>query len=100
MSFTGSAAVGEHLCKTAGIKRVTMELGSNSPLIVLPDADLIKVAEATITTGYGNAGQVCISTQRVIATRQVYGDLLDVLKPKVQALRTAISLTTPRRWDR
>ncbi len=32
VSFTGSAAVGEHLCKTAGIKRVTMELGSNSPL--------------------------------------------------------------------
>jgi glyceraldehyde-3-phosphate dehydrogenase (NADP+) len=87
VSFTGSAAVGEHLCKTAGIKRVTMELGSNSPLIVLPDADLNKVAEATITTGYGNAGQVCISTQRVIATRQVYGDLLDALKPKVEALR-------------
>ena len=40
VSFTGSRDVGEHLCNIAGIKRVTMELGSNSPLVVLPDADL------------------------------------------------------------
>ena len=44
-----------------------MELGSNSPLIVMDDADLEKAAEAVVATGYGNAGQVCISTQRVIA---------------------------------
>ena len=46
ISFTGSRDVGEQICKMAGIKRVTMELGSNSPLIVMPDADLDKVAEA------------------------------------------------------
>jgi len=63
-----------------------MELGSNSPLIVLADADLTKVAEATIASGYGNAGQVCISTQRVIAVERVYRDLLDVLRPRVQSL--------------
>ena len=57
ISFTGSRDVGEHLCRTAGLKRVTMELGSNSPLIVMPDADLNKVAEATVATGYGNAGR-------------------------------------------
>ena len=44
ISFTGSRDVGEHICKVAGIKKVTMELGSNSPLIVMPDADLDKVA--------------------------------------------------------
>ena len=69
ISFTGSVEVGEQICEVAGIKRVTMELGSNSPLIVLDDADLNKVADAVIATGYGNAGQVCISTQRVIADR-------------------------------
>ena len=47
-----------------GIKRVTMELGSNSPVIVMPDADLDRVAEAAAATGYANAGQVCISAQR------------------------------------
>ncbi|MCA9179394.1 MAG: aldehyde dehydrogenase family protein, partial [Planctomycetales bacterium] len=43
ISFTGSRDVGERICSIAGIKRVTMELGSNSPLIVMPDADLEKV---------------------------------------------------------
>jgi acyl-CoA reductase-like NAD-dependent aldehyde dehydrogenase len=86
ISFTGSRDVGEHICKVAGLKRVTMELGSNSPIIVMPDADLDKVADATAATGYTNAGQVCISTQRVIALGKVYGDLIDALRPKVEAI--------------
>jgi len=87
ISFTGSAEVGRTICQVAGLKRVTMELGSNSPLIVMPDADLEKVAQATIATGYGNAGQVCISAQRVIALDSIYGDLLDALTPKVAAIQ-------------
>ena len=87
VSFTGSREVGEKLCEAAGLKKVTLELGSNSPLIVMPDADLEKVAELAVLTGYANAGQTCISTQRVIALDEVYGDLLDVLKPKVAALK-------------
>lgn len=86
ISFTGSRDVGEHICQVAGIKKVTMELGSNSPIIVMPDADLHKVAEATIATGYANAGQVCISTQRVIALPGVYDELIDILAPKVQGI--------------
>jgi acyl-CoA reductase-like NAD-dependent aldehyde dehydrogenase len=86
ISFTGSREVGEHICKVAGLKRVTMELGSNSPIIVMSDADLDKVADATVATGYSNAGQVCISTQRVIALAPVYGELIDVLRPKVEAI--------------
>jgi acyl-CoA reductase-like NAD-dependent aldehyde dehydrogenase len=86
VSFTGSRDVGEHLCRTAGIKRITMELGSNSPMIVLPDADMDKVAEATVATGYGNAGQVCISTQRVIGVGHAYDALLDVLPKRVSSI--------------
>jgi glyceraldehyde-3-phosphate dehydrogenase (NADP+) len=86
ISFTGSRDVGEKICKVAGIKRVTMELGSNSPIIVMSDADLNKVADATVATGYANAGQVCISTQRVIAMSSVYDDLIGALAPKVEAL--------------
>ena len=77
ITFTGSRDVGEHICTRAGIKRVTMELGSNAPVIVMPDADLDKVAAAVASTGYANAGQVCISTQRVLAAGKVYGDFLE-----------------------
>jgi glyceraldehyde-3-phosphate dehydrogenase (NADP+) len=86
VTFTGSREVGDRICRTAGIKKVTMELGSNSPVIVMPDADLNKVAAAIAMTGYGNAGQTCISTQRVLTAKRVYGDFLTALKPKVEAL--------------
>lgn len=92
ISFTGSRDVGEHLCRTAGLKRVTMELGSNSPLIVMPDADLDKVAEVTAATGYANAGQVCISTQRVIAAGPVYDELLERLQRRVAAINVGNQL--------
>ncbi len=88
ISFTGSRDVGARICRTAGIKKVTMELGSNSPVIVLPDADLEKAAQGIIRSGYANAGQVCISAQRILTHRSVYADLLDAIKPKVQALTT------------
>jgi acyl-CoA reductase-like NAD-dependent aldehyde dehydrogenase len=92
ITFTGSRDVGEHICRTAGLKRVTMELGSNAPVIVMPDADLDKVAAAVAATGYGNAGQVCISTQRVLASGRVYNDFLEALRPKVAALTTGNQL--------
>src|SRR5574337_275379 len=88
ITFTGSRDIGERICRLAGIKKVTMELGSNSPVIVMPDADLEKVATAVAATGYSNAGQVCISTQRVLISGKVYDDFLDALKPKVKALIT------------
>ncbi len=88
ISFTGSRDIGEHICQKAGLKKVTMELGSNAPLIVMADADLEKVATATATTGFANAGQVCISAQRVMVNDAVYSDFIDVLKPTVEALTT------------
>ena len=88
ITFTGSRDVGERICHIAGLKKVTMELGSNAPLIVMPDADLDKVATAVAATGYSNAGQVCISAQRILPLTPVYGDFLDALRPKVAALAT------------
>jgi acyl-CoA reductase-like NAD-dependent aldehyde dehydrogenase len=88
ITFTGSPSVGERICRLAGIKRLTMELGSNSPIIVMPDADVEKVATVIAMTGYANAGQVCISTQRVIADRKVYRDVLAATKLKVEAITT------------
>ncbi|MBM4436984.1 MAG: aldehyde dehydrogenase family protein, partial [Actinobacteria bacterium] len=88
VTFTGSRDVGERICRLAGIKKVTMELGSNAPVVVLPDADLDKVARILPLTAYANAGQVCISTQRVLADAAIYSDLLDALAPKVRAITT------------
>ena len=79
ITFTGSMEVGDRICRNAGIKKVTMELGSNSPLIVMSDADIEKVAAATVAGGFSNAGQVCISTQRVFADKRIYADFLDAL---------------------
>ena len=88
VTFTGSRDVGEHICKTAGLKKVTMELGSNSPLIVMPDADIDKVVRGTVSSGFSNAGQVCISAQRIITSRQIYADFLDALKAGVEQINT------------
>jgi acyl-CoA reductase-like NAD-dependent aldehyde dehydrogenase len=88
ITFTGSRDVGERICKVAGLKKVTMELGSNSPIIVMPDADLDRVANAVAATGYSNAGQVCISAQRVIPLAPIYADFLEALRPKVAAITT------------
>jgi len=92
ITFTGSREIGERICRMAGLKKVTMELGSNSPLIIMPDADIDRVAAAVVATGYGNAGQTCISTQRVLTAGKVYSDFLSVLGPKVQALSTGNQL--------
>lgn len=92
ISFTGSQQVGEQICKVAGIKKVTMELGSNSPLIVLPDADLDKVVTATIVGGFANAGQVCISAQRLIVADEVHDQLMSKLIPKIESIVTGDQL--------
>jgi glyceraldehyde-3-phosphate dehydrogenase (NADP+) len=86
ISFTGSTSVGREISRVAGVKRLSLELGASCPLIVLADADLEQVAAATATGGYVNAGQVCISVQRVLVSKPVYGDFLDALRPHVEAI--------------
>ena len=88
VSFTGSTATGEHITRIAGIKKLSLELGSSCPVVVLPDADIELAASAVAAGGYVNAGQVCISVQRVITHPAVAADFLDALVPKVEAIRT------------
>ncbi len=88
ISFTGSTVVGESIAREAGIKRLSLELGSSCPTLVLADADIERAAAAIVTGGYVNAGQVCISVQRVLVERKVHADLLDALIPRVEQLRT------------
>jgi acyl-CoA reductase-like NAD-dependent aldehyde dehydrogenase len=88
VSFTGSTATGQHITQIAGIKKLSLELGSSCPVVVLPDADIELAASAVAAGGYVNAGQVCISVQRVITHQAIGPDFLDALVPKVEAIRT------------
>jgi glyceraldehyde-3-phosphate dehydrogenase (NADP+) len=86
ISFTGSAEVGRQIAQVAGVKKLSLELGANCPVAVLPDADVEQVAQATAAGGYVNAGQVCISVQRVLVDRTSYGDFLDALREQVESI--------------
>jgi glyceraldehyde-3-phosphate dehydrogenase (NADP+) len=87
VSFTGSTSVGEEITRVAGVKRLSLELGANCPMIVMPDGDLETAAAASATGGYVNAGQVCISLQRVIVHEDVYDDYLEALREPVAAFQ-------------
>jgi len=76
VTFTGSAVVGKRISSLAGYKRIAMELGSNSAVVVTETADLDFAAERIVRGGFALAGQVCISVQRVIAHRMIFEDLV------------------------
>jgi len=72
ITFTGSPEIGRHILSVAGIKKVTLELGNASPVIVAPDADLDFVARRCALGAFYNSGQVCISVQRIYSQKQVF----------------------------
>ncbi|MFW5921203.1 MAG: aldehyde dehydrogenase family protein [Polyangiales bacterium] len=86
VTFTGSAGVGWHIAGAAPKKRIALELGSNAPVIVEPDADLEEVARKVRAAGYGHAGQSCISVQRVIVHQQVHERFVEALREEVRSL--------------
>jgi acyl-CoA reductase-like NAD-dependent aldehyde dehydrogenase len=77
VTFTGSPGVGRHILSVAGIKKVTLELGNTSPVIVAPDADLEQVARRCAVGAYANSGQVCISVQRIYSDRAISAQFID-----------------------
>jgi acyl-CoA reductase-like NAD-dependent aldehyde dehydrogenase len=77
ITFTGSPDVGRHITSVAGIKKITLELGNNSPVIIAPDADLDFVAKRCAVGAFYNSGQVCISVQRIFCQKQVYDAFVD-----------------------
>ena len=87
ISFTGSGEIGWGLRERAPRKRVNLELGNSTPVIVEADADLDGVAAALATHAFSFAGQSCISVQRVYVQRRAYDDLLARFLPRVEALK-------------
>jgi acyl-CoA reductase-like NAD-dependent aldehyde dehydrogenase len=86
ITFTGSSGVGWKLAERAARKRVNLELGNATPVIVEADADVEEAAEKLAANAFSFAGQSCISVQRIYVQRDAYDDLLARFLPKVEAL--------------
>ena len=86
ITFTGSSGVGWKLRERAARKRVNLELGNATPLIVERDANVEAAATATAQHGFSFAGQSCISIQRVYVHESIYDDFVARLVPKVEGL--------------
>jgi glyceraldehyde-3-phosphate dehydrogenase (NADP+) len=77
VSFTGGLEAGEHIANRSGLKKIGMELGSNSPVIVWKDANLEWAAETCVSGAFWAAGQNCIGVQRIYIHREVYDRFRD-----------------------
>ncbi|MBS1831901.1 MAG: aldehyde dehydrogenase family protein [Acidobacteria bacterium] len=87
ITFTGSVAVGKWLRANCGLKKITLELGNNSGVIIEPDADLDLAVARTVAGGFANSGQVCISIQRIYVHESIASKFTEALKAAVEKLR-------------
>lgn len=94
ISFTGSTAVGKQLAALAGshMKRMTMELGGHSPVLVFDDADVEQAARFLARTKTRNAGQVCMAPSRFFVQEKVYGRFMDAFASAYAPLRVGDGL--------
>lgn len=91
ITFTGSPEVGQRIRSLAGMKRVTLELGSNSAVIVEGDADLEKALPRCVAGAFANSGQVCISIQRIY----VHASLFPVFTSRMAEAAAALKIGHP-----
>ena len=87
ITFTGSGAVGWGLKERAAKKKVNLELGNATPVIVTADADIEAAATAMAAHAFSFAGQSCISVQRLYVERPAYDRFVEAFLPKVEALK-------------
>jgi acyl-CoA reductase-like NAD-dependent aldehyde dehydrogenase len=87
ITFTGSGPVGWKLRERAAKKRVNLELGNATPVVVAEDADVSLAAAKVAQNAFSFAGQSCISIQRVYIERSVYDEFVQTLLPLVEALK-------------
>ena len=92
VSFTGGVEAGERIMSRIGLKKVGMELGSNSPVIVWKDADLDWAVETCVSGAFWAAGQNCIGVQRIYIHREIYDRFRDDFVARAAAYRTGDKL--------
>ena len=86
LTFTGSPEVGRVIKSRAGFKKVTLELGNNSAVIIEPGSDLNTAVARTVQGAFSHSGQVCISVQRVFVHSTIAGEFVERLKAGTEAL--------------
>ena len=86
ISFTGSVTTGMMISQKAGMKKVTLELGGNDPMIVLKDADIGKAVKGVINGAFLNAGQVCMGVKRIIVENDVADEFCELLVSETEKL--------------
>lgn len=87
ISFTGSVPTGLFIANRAGMKKVTLELGGNDPLVVLKDADIDEAVLGVMRGAYLNAGQVCMGVKRVIVEDEIADEFAEKLTRETKKLK-------------
>ncbi|AMM95465.1 aldehyde dehydrogenase [Peribacillus simplex] len=93
ISFTGGLATGQAIMQKAGLKKMNLELGSNSPVIVLEDADLEEAVESTVSGAFWAAGQNCLGVQRLYVQEDIYRDFVGKFVNRTQQYRVGNKLS-------
>ncbi len=87
ITFTGGVPVGKLIANTAGYRRTVLELGGNSPLIIMDDADLDKAAELAVAGATKNSGQRCTAVKRILCIESIADEFVAVLTAKAARLK-------------
>jgi aldehyde dehydrogenase (NAD+) len=87
VSFTGSTPVGKGIAEKAGLKKLSLELGGNGPLVVLDDADLDLAVDAAVFGKFFHQGQVCMITNRIVVDASVHDEFVERYVGRVRALK-------------
>jgi succinate-semialdehyde dehydrogenase/glutarate-semialdehyde dehydrogenase len=90
-SFTGSTATGKLLMRQSAdtVKRISLELGGNAPLIVFDDADIDQAVRGTIASKFRNTGQTCVCANRILVEDGIYDRYAEALAKAVAAMKVA-----------
>lgn len=92
VSFTGGVDAGLDVTRAAGLKKIGMELGSNSPVVVLADCDLPAAVESCVSGAFWAAGQNCIGVQRIYIEEDIYSPFLDAFVERTEQYKVGPKL--------
>ncbi len=92
ISFTGGVEAGEEIAKKAGLKKIGMELGSNSPVIVLDDCNIDEAVESCVSGAFWAVGQNCIGVQRIYIQKNIYESFRDKFVERTKKYKTGYQL--------
>ena len=87
VTFTGSVRVGKMIAEKAGYRRTVLELGGNSPLIVMEDADLDRAATLAVAGATKNSGQRCTAVKRILVIDSIADDFVRLVTEKAKKLK-------------